>query len=120
MVRFFCFYIFFLYIKIMMESKESLRKRFLTNTDETGRFIVKSLKTGKTYYVEPIDNGNRTEWGDLNPCTKKLEGNYGTKYKGSIKESESLITEENGFKNIVTLDPGYSITDYIEQLEKDL
>jgi hypothetical protein len=31
-----------------------LDKRFLTNTDETGRFIVKSLVTGKKYYVEPI------------------------------------------------------------------
>lgn len=33
---------------------DDLDKRFLTNTDETGRFIVKSLVTGKKYYVEPI------------------------------------------------------------------
>lgn len=33
---------------------DDIKKRFLTNTDETGRFIVKSLTTGKTYYVEPI------------------------------------------------------------------
>ena len=88
-------------------------KNFLVNSDDTGRFIVTSLKTGKKYYVEPIDNGNRTEWGDLNPCTKKLEGDY----KGSVKESESLITEENGFTNIKTLPPGYSPIEYIEQLE---
>ena len=94
-------------------------KNFLVNSDDTGRFIVKSLKTGKTYYVEPIDGKERTEWGDLNPATKKLEGDYGSKHKGSIKESESLITEENGFKNIVTLGPGYSPLDYIEQLEKN-
>ena len=93
-------------------------KNFLVNSDDTGRFIVKSLKTGHTYYVEPIDSGNRTEWGDINPATKKLEGDYGTKHKGSIKEYESVITEENGFENIVTLEPGYSPLDYIEQLDK--
>lgn len=38
---------------------DDIKKRFLTNTDETGRFIVKSLTTGKTYYVEPIGNGGR-------------------------------------------------------------
>ena len=32
-------------------NKEEFAKKFLTNTDETGRFIVKSLRTGKTYYV---------------------------------------------------------------------
>lgn len=100
--------------------EKDIEKRFLTNTDETGRFIVKSLKTGKTYYVEPIDNGNKTEWGDLNPSTKKLEGDYGTKHKGSVKETESLITEENGFENIVMLEAGYSPLDYIEQLEKNI
>jgi hypothetical protein len=36
-----------------------LDKRFLTNTDETGRFIVKSLTTGKKYYIEPIGNGHQ-------------------------------------------------------------
>lgn len=93
-------------------------KDFLIDSEDTGRFIVTSLKTGKKYFVEPIDNGIRTEWGDLNPSTKKLEGDYGTKHKGSIKESESLITEENGFVNIKTLPPGYSPLEYIEQLDK--
>ena len=93
-------------------------KNFLVNSDDTGRFIVKSLKTGQTYFVEPIDNGNKTEWGDLNPATKKIEGDYGTKYKGAVKESESLITKENGFENITTLPPGYSPLEYIEQLDK--
>lgn len=92
---------------------------FLINSEDTGRFVVKSLKTGKTYFIEPIDGGERIDWGDINPATKKIEGDYGTKHKGAIKESESLITEENGFKNIVTLGPGYSPLDYIEQLEKN-
>ena len=102
-----------------MDKKNNAIKNFLVNSDDTGRFIITSLKTGKKYYVEPIDDGSKTEWGDLNPSTKKLEGDYGSKYKGSVKEYESLITEENGFENIVTLSPGHSPIDYIEQLEKN-
>ena len=90
---------------------------FLVNSEDTGRFIVTSLKTGKKYYVEPIDNGEKLSWGDINPATKKLEGDYGTKHKGAVKESESLITEENGFVNITTLPPGFSPLEYIEKLE---
>lgn len=99
------------------EIKEATKK-FLVNSEETGRFIVTSLKTGRKYYVEPIDGEKKTFWGDINPVTKKLEGDYGTKHKGSVKASESLITEENGFENIVTLEPGYSPLDYIEKMDK--
>lgn len=94
-------------------------RNFLIDSENTGRFIVTSLKTGKKYYVEPIDNGEKIEWGDINPATKKIEGDYGVKHRGAVKESESLITPENGFCNIVTLGPGYSPLDYIEQLEKN-
>ena len=95
-------------------------KNFLTNTDETGRFIVKSQRTGKTYYVEAIDDKERTVWGDYNPTTKKFEtGNYGTKYKGSIKPEESLITEENGFEKIHTLGVGESPLDYINRIDDE-
>lgn len=97
---------------------KEFNKKFLTKRDETGRFIVKSLKTGKTYYIEPIDNNNRSNWGDLDPVTKKMTGNYGTKYKGSIKPEESMITKENGFDKIYMLEPGESPLSYIEKLEK--
>ena len=93
--------------------------RFLTRRDETGRFIVKSLKTGKTYYIEPIDNNNRSNWGDLDPVTKKMTGNYGSKYKGSIKPEDSMITKENGFDKIYTLEPGESPLNFIERIEKN-
>mgnify|MGYP000920580981 CR=1 FL=1 len=72
-----------------------LEKRFLKNTDDTGRFIYQSLVTGRKYYVEPI--GGHSDWGDINPATKKVEGDYGEKYKGSVSEKESMITPENGF-----------------------
>lgn len=97
------------------------KKRFLTNRDETGRFIVKSLKTNTTYYVETIDADERTMWGDYNPITKTFEtSNYGSKYKGSIKSSESMITEENGFDKIHTLNVGESPLEYIDRIDRDL
>lgn len=85
-----------------------ITKRFLTNTDETGRFIVKSLVTGVTYYVEPIGNGRPADWGDINPATKEVEGSYGSKYTGCIDKKESLITPENGFIKIYLLEEGVS------------
>lgn len=94
------------------------KKKFLTGRDHTGRFIVKSLKTDKTYYIEPIDSNTRSDWGDLDPVTKKMTGNYGTKYKGSIKPEESMITKENGFDKIYTLGPGESPLSYIERIDK--
>lgn len=93
--------------------------KFLINRDETGRFIVKSKKTGKTYFVEVIDEGEFTNWGDLDPVTKKLTGSYGDKYKGSIKPEESLITKENGFEKIHNLQPGESPLEYINRIDDE-
>ena len=95
-------------------------KDFLINSEDTGRFVVKSLRTGKRYFVEPIDNGERLDWGDINPATKKIEGDYGSKHKGAVTEKESFITTENGFENITTIPPGYSPLEYIENLEKQI
>lgn len=80
--------------------RQDILKRFLTNTDETGRFLMKSRLTGIVYFVEPIYNGKTPEWGDVDPATKKLTGSYGSKYTGAVTKKESLITEENGFVNI--------------------
>ena len=101
-------------------SNEEINKKFLLNTDETGRMIVKSLKSGKSYYIEAIGNGYNETFGDIDPATKKMTGNYGDKYTGSVTEKESLITKENGFDNIVTLRPGESPFDEIERREKIL
>lgn len=85
-----------------------IKTRFLTNTDETGRFIVKSLKTNREYYVECIGSEHSSGWGDVDPATKKHTGSYGDKYIGCINEKDSLITEKNGFKNIQLLGEGVS------------
>ena len=89
---------------------------FLMNTDETGRFVVTSTRTGRKYFVEPIGDPHK-KWGDVDPATKKVTGNYGNKYKGSVSEKESLITEENGFDNVQTLPPGVSPLLAIEQID---
>ena len=89
-------------------------------TAETGRFYIKSLKTGKTWCIEPIGDAH-IPWGDVNPSTKELEqGNYGQKYKGSIDESESIITKENGYDKIYYTEIGESPISFIERMEKDL
>ncbi|MBV7268805.1 hypothetical protein [Winogradskyella luteola] len=83
--------------------RQELLKRFLTGTDRTGRFIVSSKITGITYFVEPIDHGKSTKlWGDVDPATQKLTGDYGNKSIGAVKEKDSLINEDNGFINILT------------------
>jgi hypothetical protein len=84
---------------------------------KTGRYYIVDQATGRKFCVEPIDNDPyRKIWGDINPATKKLEGEYGKKDKGSVTDSESVITEANGFKNIITLPAGFSPEDYITKL----
>lgn len=95
---------------------QEMRQRFLIDTDHTGRFIVTSKETGIQYFVEPIGNC-RTNWGDLDPATGKITGKYGVKYRGSVDEADSLITEEAGFENITTLQPGISPLFYINKID---
>jgi len=82
-------------------------KNFLVNSDETGRHIVFSKRTGKRYFVETIGDGRMADWGSYNPSTGNMENKKGMgKHSGSVTEKESLITKENGFKNIHTVDSG--------------
>lgn len=102
------------------EELKELKKKFLFDSTETGRFIVKSLKTGKTYFVECIDGDERTLWGDYDPVDKKLQtSNYGQKHKGSIKPEESMITEDNGFTKIHNLGVGESPLSYIDKIDEE-
>ena len=93
-------------------------KEFFYETDHTGRFMVVSIKTGKRYFVEPIaPKGFTGHFGDIDPATKKLTGSYGEKYRGAIDEKDSLITTENGFKNIRVLEKGVSPLLAIEAID---
>lgn len=83
--------------------RQTVLQRFLYKTEDSGRFIVKSQVTGITYFVEPIDNGKPDKlWGDIDPATKKLTGDYGNKRRGAVDTKDSLITRQNGFRNIDT------------------
>lgn len=96
-------------------------KRFMQNVDETGRFIVTSYVTGKKYFVEVIDNSGRpADWGSYNPATGNIEFKKGMgKFTGSIPAKESLITEENGFKNIWLMPAAGSPYPEIERRDKE-
>lgn len=74
----------------------------------TGRYRVRDLKTGRVFWVEPLENRQETKV-ELQPSETVVKDNK--KYKGTIHPSESKITEENGFKNIeIVSNP----EDYIE------
>ena len=87
---------------------------------KTGRYRVIDLKTGKTVTVEPVDNPKQRSrgWGDIDPATKTVTGSYGKKHNGSVVESESVITKENGFENIEITAVGESPTDIVDKLLK--
>lgn len=82
----------------------------------TGRYYIR--KNGRTFCIEPIhqrnDNVNKPSWlnGGISGDEVKVEKNLG----GSIREEDSIITPENGFKNIIMLPPGVSPNGYIEGL----
>lgn len=96
----------------------SFTSRFLTNTDDSGRFIVCSIRTGKRYFVEPIDSRSKTDWtawGSIDPATGKMMNKQGfRKYAGAVKPEDSLITESNGFDKITMLEPGTSPLAWID------
>jgi hypothetical protein len=81
-----------------------------------GTFVVKSFRTGKYYCVEYLGDPH-IKWGDLNPATGKIEGDYGSKSRYAVEERDSQITTEKGFINIKTLEPGQSPMEYINELD---
>lgn len=84
---------------------------------KTGRQFIKT-KDGRRFVVEPIMPNSTYSgkgWGDIDPASGKVTGGYGNKYKGAITEDESIITEENGFKNIEVFKG--SIDSYLESLK---
>jgi len=92
----------------------------MTQRDETGRFIVKSLKTGKSYYVEPIGSKRSADWGSYNPSTGNIEHKKGyDKFSGAISEDESLITKDNGFNDITYTGIGVSPFSVIDKLDSE-
>lgn len=90
---------------------------FLVNSDETGRFIVVSKRTGKRYFVEAVGTYGE-EWGSVDPASGKLMNKKGwKKHTGSIDACDSMIEEDKGFDKIHSLKPGESPLLYIEKLD---
>ena len=103
-----------------MKINTEIRKRFLAETDDTGRHIVSSFITGIQYFVEPIGTGRMADWGSYNPSTGNVENKKGAgKFAGSVTEEESLITKENGFKKIELLGVGESPMGEIMKRDKE-
>jgi hypothetical protein len=93
-------------------------REFLKDTDDTGRFVVTSLRTGKRYFVEVIETAHTPKWGSIDPATGNLMHKKGDgKYRGGISPEESMITPENGFSNITMCGIGTSPHAYIEMLD---
>jgi hypothetical protein len=81
---------------------------------ESARYTV-VMKSGRRFVVEEWGT-NHTQWGDIDPATKKLN-KIRVKDVQVINESNTIITKENGFKNICFLSPGTSPLGYIDLLD---
>lgn len=91
---------------------------FLLNSEETGRQIVTSIRTGRKYFIECLGEDRPADWGSYNPASGNIEHKKGDgKHRGSISPSNSLITPENGFINITTLNQGESPYSYVERVD---
>ena len=105
-------------VLVIMQSVNGLNfMKTIKIMSQTGRHTI--TVQGRTFVIEPIDNSlgkGKERWGDIDPATKKVTGNYGNKYLGSIHEDESIITKENGFKNIHMTSEGESPYDVIRKL----
>ena len=83
----------------------------------SGRYYVKT-RSGRTFCVEPI--ADRTQKVDGQVFTNGGISGDEVKNKqlgGSIREEDSIITTENGFKTIFTLPAGHSPNGFIDSLE---
>jgi hypothetical protein len=81
---------------------------------ESGRYFV-YMKSGRKFCIEEHGT-NHTQWGDIDPATKKLH-KVKVKDVEVIDETNSIITKENGFKNICFLAPGTSPIGYVDALD---
>lgn len=98
---------------------KDIRKQFFTDTDETGRHKVVSIRTGKEYFIEVIGDGRMADWGSYNPSTGNIENKKGSgKHAGSVTPEESLIVKENGFSKIHETKIGESPYSIITEIDK--
>jgi len=96
---------------------KNLEKRFLVNTENTGRFIVISIRTGRKYFVEAIGDPH-IQWGSVDVSTGNMNTKKGWKrFRGSIDEEDSMINDKD-FKEVHQLSAGTSPLKYIDTLDE--
>ena len=96
---------------------DNIKKKFLIDTEDSGRFIVTSKRTNRKYFVEAIGDPH-VEWGSVDAASGKMKVKKGwKKNKGSIEHDESLISKENGFEKVHNLKAGESPLQYIDRLD---
>lgn len=78
------------------------------------RFFV-VCKSGRKFCVEPIGDVY-VNWGNVVNGGRGLE-KVSAKETNTINEENSIISKENGYKNIAYLTPGTSPFGYIECLD---
>lgn len=102
----------------MDEKKLNLPEGFLDKSEATGRFLVYSQRTGKTYAVEPIWR-KTANWGSIDPADPKvLTKKKGMdKHLGAVREADSLLNEGEHFINVQMLEPGTSPIHAIKVLD---
>ena len=79
----------------------------------TGRYYIRDLQSGRVFCVEPINRRDQKlhDLGWINGGIDPVTG-------GSVAEADSIITPENGFRDITYLPPGSSPDGYVEMLLK--
>ena len=79
----------------------------------TGRYFIRDPRSGRVFCVEPINRRDQKldEQRWTNGGIDQVRG-------GAVPEEDSVITPENGFRNIVHLPPGTSPDGYVEMLLK--
>ncbi len=85
----------------------------------TGRYTITDQATGRKFWVEPISQRNEKTTDKVftnGGYDGQSEKNKSNPLGGSVYEEDSIITKENGFTNITTLEIGQSPNDYIEML----
>lgn len=94
-------------------------------TNDNGRYWVIDKKTGRKFCVETISDRDQkvTDQTFKNGVSDGVSRTEGTKWHseaqgGSIREEDSIITGENGFKKIWNLPTGTSPDGFIEALCK--
>ncbi|HEX7243791.1 MAG TPA: hypothetical protein VF263_26120 [Longimicrobiaceae bacterium] len=77
----------------------------------TGRYFYHDARSGRTFCIEPISD--RTQKVDDQQWTN---GGIDPVLGGAIRQEESIITPENGFRNITLLPAGVSPDGFVQTL----